>query len=158
MARIDWCMRHINSTNFYSVFFTDECTLYLDNPSGSRWVKVEEDNIIYSKNKGRKIGAWAGISYQGKTSLFLYEDSMSSVNYIEILKEALEEIRSKLNSDEVMLQMDNARYHWTTLDLEFYSNNGIIVIDWPPYSPDLNPIENIWAFMKKQLEGKRFAQ
>ena len=53
--------------------------------------------------------------------------------------------------------MDNARYHWITLALEFYSNNGIKVIDWPPYSPDLNPIENIWAFMKKQLEGKRFA-
>ena len=70
MARIDWCMRHINSTNFYSVFFTYECTFYLDNPSGSRWVKVDEDNIIYSKNKRRKIGTWVGISYQGKTSLF----------------------------------------------------------------------------------------
>ena len=40
---------------------------------------------------------------------------------------------------------------------EFYSNHGIKVIDRPPYSPDLNQIEHIWAFMKKQLEGKRFA-
>ena len=37
-------------------------------------VKVDEVNIIYSKNKGRKIGAWAGVSYQENTSLFLYED------------------------------------------------------------------------------------
>ena len=55
--------------------------------NGSRWVKVDEDNLIYSKNKGRKIRAWTGISYQGKTSLFLYEDNMSSVNYTKILKE-----------------------------------------------------------------------
>ena len=58
MASIDWCMRHVNSTNFYPAFFTDECTFYLDSPSGSRWVKVDEVNLIYSKNKGRKIGAW----------------------------------------------------------------------------------------------------
>ena len=49
----------------------------LDNPSGSRWVKVDEDNIIYSKNKWRNIGVWAGISYLRKTLLFLYEDNMS---------------------------------------------------------------------------------
>ena len=55
-----------------------------------------------------------------------------------------------------MLQMDNARYEWTTKALELYSNYKIKIIDWPPYSPDLNPIENILAFMKKQLEGKGF--
>ena len=56
-----------------------------------------------------------------------------------------------------MLQIDNARYHWTTKALKFYSKNGIKVIDWPPYSSDLNQIEHIWAFVKKQLEGKKFA-
>ena len=73
------------------------------------------------------------------------------------LKKALKEIRSNFNSDEVILQIDNARYHWTTKALEFYSNNGIKVIDWPPYSSDLNQIEHIWAFLKKQSEGKKFA-
>ena len=27
-------------------------------------------------------------------------------------------------------------------------NNGVTVLDFPPYSPDLNPIENIWAYLK----------
>ena len=39
---------------------------------------------------------------------------MSSVNYIEILKETLEEIRFKLKSDEIMLQMENSKWHWST--------------------------------------------
>ena len=59
--------------------------------------------------------------------------------------------------DGVILQMDNARYHWTTKSLELYSNNEIKVIDWPLYSTDLKQIENIWAFMKIQLERKKFA-
>jgi transposase len=28
---------------------------------------------------------------------------------------------------------------------------GIRVIEWLPYSPDLNPIENLWALMKAKL-------
>ena len=33
----------------------------------------------------------------------------------------------------------------------FLSSDGIDMIEWPPYSPDRNPIENIWAWMKTKL-------
>ena len=102
MARIDWYIRHINYANIYYFFFTDECIFYLDNLSGNRWVKFDEDNIIYSKNKMKKDSCIGKISYQGKTSLFLYIDNTSSVNYIEILKKALEEIRFKNNSNKLI--------------------------------------------------------
>ena len=60
-------------------------------------------------------------------------------------------------SETLYLQMDNSRYHWTTEALEFYREKDIKVIDWSPYSPDLNRIENIWAIMKQKLEVRKFA-
>ena len=38
--------------------------------------------------------------------------------------------------------------------LEFYEKNKIKRIECPAKSPDLNPIENIWANVKRELETR----
>ena len=52
--------------------------------------------------------------------------------------------------------MDNCRVHWLLEALQFYKDNEITVIDWLPYSPELNPIENVWVFIKAKLGSKHF--
>ena len=118
-ARYNWCLRHINTTFFYEVFFSDECTFYLINPCSSKWVKSNEYNIIFSKNKRRKIGAWGAISSYGKTSLYLYEENFNADTYINILQEAIHEMRDFTTEEKITMQMDNARYHWTNEVLQF---------------------------------------
>ena len=49
--------------------------------------------IIFLKNKGRKVGAWGVISSYGKTSLYLYEENFNADTYINILQEAIPEMR-----------------------------------------------------------------
>ncbi len=44
--------------------------------------------------------------------------------------------------------MDNAPFHKRKDIIEAIKNKGITLIWLPPYSPDLNPIENIWAYAK----------
>ena len=38
--------------------------------------------------------------------------------------------------------------------LEFYYEMNIKIIDWPLSFLGLNPIENIWAIMKRKIAGK----
>ena len=44
--RFDWCRRHLNKY-WHKIFFTDETTAYVDNPSGYKWVKKNEKYIEY---------------------------------------------------------------------------------------------------------------
>ncbi|KAJ5887365.1 hypothetical protein N7495_007406 [Penicillium taxi] len=50
-----------------------------------------------------------------------------------------------------IFQQDNAPVHTARLIQATLESLGFIVMIWPPYSPDLNPIENIWALLKAEI-------
>jgi transposase len=54
------------------------------------------------------------------------------------------------NSDGIF-QHDNAPTHTARIVRDALRDMGIEVMNWPPFSPDLNPIENLWALLKAEI-------
>jgi hypothetical protein len=40
--------------------------------------------------------------------------------------------------------------------MAWFAENHVDVMDWPPRSPDLNPIEHIWSMIDQRISGIRF--
>ena len=53
---------------------------------------------------------------------------------------------------ELLFIQDNASGHATKETKDLLATLSIIVINWPPYSPDLNPIETLWKPIKEYLQ------
>ena len=68
--------------------------------------------------------------------------------FAEYIKSCL---KPTLTSEDVLL-LDNSSVHTSKLVLDTLKECGIKYLFLPPYSPDLNPIELLWAFMKSVLK------
>ncbi|GFV20861.1 transposable element Tcb2 transposase [Trichonephila clavipes] len=49
---------------------------------------------------------------------------------------------------------DNARPHRTLAVEELLESEDITRIDWPAYSPDLNPIEHVWDALGRRITAR----
>ena len=116
-----------------------------------------EDYIQSTKQTGnQKINCYGAFSKHKKYSLsFFLKENMDSKIYIQCVKKIISEITESLGSDYI-IYMDNDSKHISIESLKFYKSYLISIKLGPAYSPDLNPIENLWGWIKREMSSKSF--
>lgn len=60
------------------------------------------------------------------------------------------------SSDFSIFQQDNDPKHTSLTVRSWFQEKSIYKMEWPSQSPDLNPIEHVWARMKSKIQGRIF--
>ena len=138
--------------------FTDEATFYGGPIRNRRWIAPNQSYDISAVKSNIKINVWGAICYSGKIDLHFYKEKTNSDVYINILKRYIPKIK-ELVQDPFIIIRDNASYHCSQQTKEWIKKNKVKeILDWPPNSPDLNPIENVWGIIKRELQKENISK
>lgn len=77
----------------------------------------------------------------------VFDGTLNRFIFAEYIKTCL---KPTLSPEDVIL-LDNSSVHKSKLVLDTLKECGIKYLFLPPYSPDFNPIELLWALMKSVL-------
>jgi transposase len=75
-------------------------------------------------------------------------------------KKHLKKVIKSFQNEKLIIVLDNVRYHHAKKLQPFLEQNRgrLELMYLPPYSPDLNPIERVWWFMRKRITHNRYLE
>lgn len=147
-----------DQTFWNNVLFTDESKFNLFGSDGrvNVWRRPNEElkqkNLRATvKHGGGSVMVWGCFSAAGVGSLVFIDGIMDRKVYINILRNNMKQSAEKLGiKDKFNFYQDNDPKHKANETRLYLLYNCPKVLETPPQSPDLNPIENLW----EQLDAR----
>ncbi|GFY17115.1 transposable element Tcb2 transposase [Trichonephila clavipes] len=159
-ARLQWCREHHNWTeqDWACVLFSDESRFRLS--SDCRRQLIWREWYCLSSRKYPGKGPISDMQYHG---VGRHHDqwphangTMTGQRYIdEVLLPHVRLFRGAVG-DKFVFMDDNATCHRTLAVQDCLDSEGIQRLVWPARSPDLNPIENVWDALGRQVAGRNY--
>ena len=106
-----------------------------------------------------QVMVWGAIGYNYKSRLVFFEGTVNSETFSEKVifgSGFYSDADCVFGLNRWILMQDNARPHVSAETLQNFEGLEIKLLEqWPPYSPDLNPIEVTWAILSMRVESSK---
>ncbi|KAJ5079107.1 integrase protein-related [Anaeramoeba ignava] len=139
-----------------NVIFIDEVGVNLDSSyRKTGWGPKNEEILspFIAKDEKHRINSICALSNNGFVCMDSYQDSINGVKFAQFMIEVL----LPLLSESSAVVMDNCSIHHSVDNLVkgYYQEFNHLIIYLPPYSPELNPIEMGFGWLKRTLASYR---
>jgi DDE superfamily endonuclease len=107
----------------------------------------------------QRVSVWGMVCSRGVGDIHLFEENLDAKLMKKILTHHLVQSCNRvfIETEHWKFIWDNDPKHTSRSIKEWMHNKGVQLMDFPPYSPDLNPIENLWKDIKYRV-GQRHAR
>lgn len=134
-----------------AVIFSSSRKFYLDGTN-------EQSAYLNRKTGDASVHVWAAIAYNRHSRLSFLEYKFDAISYTVLLEKELKPFLAQCGDEKYLFQQDNTQMNTTKAVKYWIRTNNVSSLDFPPKSPDINIIENVWGHLGSILykDNRRF--
>jgi len=138
----------LSKSDDIEVVFVDAVHPEHNTLAGYGWIKRGETRELKTNSGRQRLNLHGAINAETHEVTIIESDTVDSYSTINLLS-AIEAKYSAALQIKVIL--DNAKYHYSKVVQDYVSESRIDLVYLPSYSPNLNLIERLWKFFKKEV-------
>lgn len=130
------------------IYFMDAAHVLHNSQPAYGWIKRGREMVIQANTGRRRVNLNGAYCIENHSVVVQESDTVNAQSTIALFNEILR----KQPLGFIYIILDNAKYYHSQLITEFlHGNLRIKLLFLPAYSPNLNVIERLWKFFKKNI-------